>query len=44
MWIWEDEIEDADYLLIADASAGHGDDNSTVNVFKILEESIDQGS
>lgn len=38
MWIWEDEIDGADYLQIIDASAGHGDDNSTVNVFKITEE------
>jgi hypothetical protein len=40
MWIWEDEIEDAEYIQIVDASAGHGEDNSSVNVFKILEETI----
>ena len=39
MWIWENVIDDAEYLQIIDASAGHGEDFSTSNVFKIIEES-----
>jgi hypothetical protein len=38
MWIWEDEIEDANYIQVIDASAGHGEDFSTVNIFKVIEE------
>ena len=38
MWIWEDVIEDAEYLQVIDASAGHGEDSSTSNIFKIIEE------
>ena len=37
MWIWEDPLPDEEYVITLDASAGHGDDNSTVNVFKIKE-------
>jgi hypothetical protein len=38
MWIWEDKIDEANYIQVIDASAGHGDDFSTVNIFKIIEE------
>ena len=38
MWVWEEVIEDANYIQIVDASAGHGEDFSTVNIFKIIEE------
>jgi len=38
MWIWEDVIEGAEYLQVVDASAGHGEDNSTSNIFKLIEE------
>jgi hypothetical protein len=38
MWIWEDAVEGAEYLNIVDASAGHGEDFSTLNVFKIIEQ------
>jgi hypothetical protein len=37
MWIWEDPLPSEEYVLTIDASAGHGDDFSTVNVYKISE-------
>ena len=37
MWIWEDPLPDEEYIMSIDASAGHGDDNSTINIFKIKE-------
>lgn len=43
MWIFEDPIKGEDYIIAVDASPGHGDDNSTVNILKkkeILEERI----
>lgn len=36
-WIWEDYIPGEEYILSADASPGHGDDYSTINVLKINE-------
>jgi hypothetical protein len=35
MWIWEDPEELEEYLMGIDVSSGHGDDNSTINIFKI---------
>lgn len=37
MWIWEDPMEGEEYVLTIDASAGHGDDYSTINIYKIAE-------
>lgn len=36
-WIWEDYIPGEEYILTADASPGHGEDNSSINVLKINE-------
>ena len=35
MWIWEDPIPGEEYLMPIDASPGHGEDNSTVNILKV---------
>jgi len=35
MWIWEDPIDGEEYIISLDASSGHGEDYSTLNVFKI---------
>ena len=43
MWIFEDAIPNEQYIMGVDASPGHGDDNSTINILKkreILEEKI----
>ncbi len=43
MWIFEDPIKGEQYIMGVDASPGHGDDNSTVNILKkkeIFEEKI----
>lgn len=43
MWIFEDYIVGEDYVIAIDVSAGHGEDNSTINVLKkkeIIEEKI----
>jgi len=37
MWIWEDPIEGEDYIMALDASPGHGEDNSTINILKTIE-------
>ena len=37
MWIWEDPIEGEDYIMALDASPGHGEDNSTINMLKTIE-------
>ncbi len=37
MWIWEDPLPMEEYVLTIDASAGHGDDFSTINIYKIAE-------
>jgi len=37
MWIWEDAIPDQNYIMGIDASAGHGEDNSTINIMKVDE-------
>jgi len=37
MWIWEDPIVGEDYIMTIDASAGHGEDNSTINILKNTE-------
>lgn len=37
MWIWEDPQPEEVYIQAVDASAGHGDDNSTINILKIHE-------
>lgn len=36
-WIWEDAIVGETYLMCIDASPGHGDDNSTINILKTIE-------
>lgn len=43
MWIWEDPIIGEDYIMALDASPGHGEDNSTLNMLKtkeVIEEKI----
>ena len=43
MWIFEDPIKGEEYIMGVDASPGHGDDNSTINILKkkeIIEEKI----
>ena len=43
MWIWEYPILGEDYVITVDASPGHGDDNSTINIIKkkeITEEKV----
>lgn len=43
MWIWEDPIVGEDYIMALDASPGHGEDHSTLNMLKtkeIIEEKI----
>jgi len=37
MWIWEDPIIGEDYIMALDASPGHGEDNSTINMLKTIE-------
>jgi predicted hydrocarbon binding protein len=37
MWIWEDPIVGEDYIMAIDASPGHGEDNSTINILKNTE-------
>jgi hypothetical protein len=36
MWIWEDPQAGETYLMGVDASPGHGEDNSTINITKIV--------
>lgn len=37
MWIWEDSLVGEDYIMAIDASPGHGEDNSTINILKTIE-------
>ena len=37
MWIWEDPEPEEEYVLTIDASPGHGEDYSTIEIFKIAE-------
>lgn len=37
MWIWEQAIVGEDYIMAIDASPGHGEDNSTINILKTVE-------
>jgi len=37
MWIFEDPIIGEEYIQTIDASSGHGEDNSTVNLLKVKE-------
>jgi len=37
MWIWEDPIVGETYIMAIDASPGHGEDNSTINILKTVE-------
>ena len=37
MWIWEDPIPGEEYIISIDASPGHGEDFSTINIYKINE-------
>jgi len=37
MWIFEDPIVGEEYIIAVDASPGHGEDNSTVNLLKKTE-------
>ncbi len=37
MWIWEDPIDGEEYYLTIDSSSGHGEDFSTINIFKVNE-------
>jgi hypothetical protein len=43
MWIWEDPLPGENYIMTLDASPGHGEDYSTMNIIKtteIIEEKI----
>jgi len=37
MWVWEDPVVGEDYIMALDASPGHGEDNSTLNMLKTVE-------
>ena len=37
MWIWEDPLPAQEYIMALDASPGHGEDNSTLNMLKTIE-------
>ena len=37
MWIFEDPLPGEDYIMALDASPGHGEDNSTLNMLKTVE-------
>lgn len=37
MWIWEDPEEGEEYYLSIDSSSGHGEDYSTINIFRTEE-------
>jgi len=37
MWIFEDPIPEEEYIIAVDASPGHGEDNSTINILKTVE-------
>jgi hypothetical protein len=37
MWIWEDPLPGEDYIMALDASAGHGEDSSSLNMLKLSE-------
>ena len=37
MWIWEDALPEENYLMAIDASPGHGEDSSTINILKSIE-------
>ena len=37
MWIWEDPKPGETYIMALDASPGHGEDHSTVNILKTIE-------
>lgn len=37
MWIWEDPQDLEEYVLTIDASPGHGDDFSTINIYKLSQ-------
>ena len=37
MWIWEDPEDGEDYIQTIDAAPGHGEDFSTINIYKIKE-------
>jgi len=43
MWIWEDPLAGEEYVMAIDASPGHGEDNSTINMLKLnrfIEEKV----
>jgi len=43
MWIFEDPLAGEDYIMALDASPGHGEDNSTINILKtkeVIEEKV----
>jgi len=37
VWIWEDPKVGEEYIMALDASPGHGEDNSTINILKTIE-------
>jgi len=37
MWIWEEAKVGEEYIMAIDASPGHGEDNSTINMLKTIE-------
>ena len=41
-WVWEDPIPDQKYIISIDVSSGRGEDNSAINILKILENGVEQ--
>lgn len=37
LWVFEDPVVGEDYIMALDASPGHGEDNSTLNMLKTIE-------
>jgi len=37
MWVWEDPLPGEEYIMTLDASPGHGEDSSTLNMLKTVE-------
>jgi len=41
MWIWEDPIDGVDYVMPLDVASGHGDDYTSLGIYKLKEETIE---
>jgi hypothetical protein len=42
MWIFEDPIPDAKYVMSCDAASGYGEDYSTINILKITDNTYER--